>query len=151
MLAPFGSASDYANHGKRVVAGQRMMQAATGVFLGWTRAPIDSGAPTSGGLRDSRLADIGTQLQSALPFYVSLCGRTLARAHARAGDIRRGDQRLCRGPSGPDRDGLAKLQGGDKDWRRHRSRARSEEGLIHYRVLWGSLDCRVERSEPVVD
>jgi hypothetical protein len=86
MLAPFGSASDYANHGKRVVAGQRMMQAATGVFLGWTRAPIDSGAPTSGGLRDSRLADIGTQLQSALPFYVSLCGRTLARAHARAGD-----------------------------------------------------------------
>ena len=43
------------------------------------------GASTSGGL-DSRLADIGTQLQSALPFYASLCGRTLARAHARAGD-----------------------------------------------------------------
>ena len=32
------------------------------------------------------MADIGTQLQSALPFYASLCGRTLARAHARAGD-----------------------------------------------------------------
>lgn len=43
------------------------------------------GTSTSGGLR-SRLADIGTQLQSTLPFYASLCGRTLARAHARAGD-----------------------------------------------------------------
>ncbi len=32
------------------------------------------------------MANIGTQLQSALPFYASLCGRTLARAHARAGD-----------------------------------------------------------------
>jgi len=41
---------------------------------------------SSAGLKDSRLADIGTQLQGALPFYASLCGRTLARAHARAGD-----------------------------------------------------------------
>ncbi len=37
-------------------------------------------------LKDARLADIGAQLQAALPFYVALCGRTLARAHARAGD-----------------------------------------------------------------
>ena len=37
-------------------------------------------------LKDSRLAAIGMQLQTALPFYASLCGRTLARAHARAGD-----------------------------------------------------------------
>jgi hypothetical protein len=68
------------------VVGQRMMQAATDVFLGWTRAPMDQRHFYIRRLKDSRLADIGTQLQAALPFYASLCGRTLARAHARAGD-----------------------------------------------------------------
>jgi uncharacterized protein (DUF2252 family) len=86
VLAPFAGASDYANHGERVVVGQRMMQAATDVFLGWTRAPIDKRYFYIRRLKDSRLADIGTQLQAALPFYASLCGHTLARAHARAGD-----------------------------------------------------------------
>jgi uncharacterized protein (DUF2252 family) len=86
VLAPFAGASDYANHGERVVVGQRMMQAATDVFLGWTRAPMDQRHFYIRRLKDSRLADIGTQLQAALPFYASLCGRTLARAHARAGD-----------------------------------------------------------------
>jgi uncharacterized protein (DUF2252 family) len=86
VLEPFAGASDYANHGERVVVGQRMMQAATDVFLGWTLAPIDNRYFYIRRLKDSRLADIGTQLQAALPFYASLCGRTLARAHARAGD-----------------------------------------------------------------
>jgi hypothetical protein len=63
-----------------------MMQAATDVFLGWTRAPIDNRCFYIRRLKDSRLADIGTQLQAALPFYAALCGHTLARAHARAGD-----------------------------------------------------------------
>jgi hypothetical protein len=80
VLAPFAGASDYANHGERVVVGQRMMQAATDVFLGWPRAPT-SGISTSG---DSRTR--GWQLQTALPFCASLRGRTLERAHARAGD-----------------------------------------------------------------
>jgi len=86
VLAPFAGASAYANHGERVVVGQRMMQAATDVFLGWTRSPIDNRHFYIRRLKDSRLADIGTQLQAALPFYASLCGRTLARAHGRAGD-----------------------------------------------------------------
>jgi uncharacterized protein (DUF2252 family) len=86
VLAPFAGSSAYANHGERVVVGQRMMQAATDVFLGWTRAPIDGRCFYIRRLKDSRLADIGAQLQAALPFYASLCGRTLARAHARAGD-----------------------------------------------------------------
>src|SRR5271165_6590141 len=86
VLAPYAGASDYVNHGERVVVGQRMMQAATDVFLGWTRAPIDERYFYIRRLKDSKLADIGTQLQTALPFYASLCGRTLARAHARAGD-----------------------------------------------------------------
>jgi uncharacterized protein (DUF2252 family) len=86
VLAPFAGPSDYANHGERVVVGQRMMQAATDVFLGWTRTPIDKRYFYIRRLKDSRLANVGTQLQAALPFYASLCGRTLARAHARAGD-----------------------------------------------------------------
>jgi hypothetical protein len=63
-----------------------MMQAATDMFLGWTREPIDGRHFYIRRLKDARLADIGTQLETALPFYASLCGRTLARAHARAGD-----------------------------------------------------------------
>src|SRR5271165_801085 len=86
VLAPFAGASDYANHGERVVVGQRMMQAATDVFLGWTLAPIDNRYFYIRRLKDSRLANIGTEMQAALPFYAALCGHTLARAHARAGD-----------------------------------------------------------------
>jgi uncharacterized protein (DUF2252 family) len=85
-LAPFAGASKYANHGERVVVGQRMMQAATDMFLGWTREPIDGRHFYVRRLKDSRLANIGTRLEAALPFYASLCGRSLARAHARAGD-----------------------------------------------------------------
>ena len=86
VLAPFAGASQYRNHGERVAIGQRMMQAATDVFLGWTQKPIDGRHFYVRRLKDSRLANIGTQLETALPFYASLCGRTLARAHARAGD-----------------------------------------------------------------
>jgi uncharacterized protein (DUF2252 family) len=86
VLAPFAGGSNYSNHGERVVVGQRMMQAATDVFIGWTRVPIDKRYFYVRRLKDSGLAGIGMQLQTALPFYASLCGRTLARAHARAGD-----------------------------------------------------------------
>jgi len=86
VLAPFAGASDYAIHGERVLVGQRMMQAATDVFLGWTRVPVDKRYFYIRRLKNSHLADIGTKLQVALPFYASLCGRTLARAHGRAGD-----------------------------------------------------------------
>jgi uncharacterized protein (DUF2252 family) len=86
VLAPFAGASTYANHGERVVVGQRMMQATPDMFLGWTRQPIGGRHFYVRRLKDSRLADIGTQLEATLPFYASLCGRTLARAHARAGD-----------------------------------------------------------------
>jgi uncharacterized protein (DUF2252 family) len=86
VLAPFAGASDYANHGERVVVGQRMMQAATDVFLGWTQNPVNSRYFYVRRLKDSRLANIGSRLEAELPFYAALCGRTLARAHARAGD-----------------------------------------------------------------
>jgi uncharacterized protein (DUF2252 family) len=86
VLAPYAGASAYANHGERVVVGQRMMQAATDVFLGWTEAPIEGRHFYVRRLKDSRLADIGAMIEEALPFYADLCGRTLARAHARSGD-----------------------------------------------------------------
>ena len=86
VLAPFAGASSYADHGERVVVGQRMLQAATDVFLGWTRVPLDGRFFYIRRLKDSKLANIGARLEAALPFYAELCGRTLARAHARAGD-----------------------------------------------------------------
>ncbi len=85
-LAPWVGRSDYANHGQRVVVGQRMMQAASDIFLGWTLAPIGGRHFYVRGLKDSQLADLGARLEGALPIYAALCGRTLARAHARAGD-----------------------------------------------------------------
>ena len=86
VLARFAGASAYANHGQRIVTGQRMLQAATDIFLGWTGTPIDGRSFYVRRLKDSRLADVGARLEAALPFYAALCGRTLARAHTRAGD-----------------------------------------------------------------
>ena len=86
VLAPYAGASEYGNHGQRVVVGQRMLQAATDIFLGWTEAPVNGRYFYVRRLKDSRLANVGARLAAALPFYAALCGRTLARAHARAGD-----------------------------------------------------------------
>ncbi len=86
VLAPFAGASDYGNHGERVTVGQRMMQAAADVFLGWTQNPVNGRYFYVRRLKDSRLANLGALLEEALPYYAKLCGRTLARAHARSGD-----------------------------------------------------------------
>src|SRR5271169_4822065 len=86
VLAPFAGASDYANHGERVVVGQRMMQAATDVFLGWTQKPVNGRYFYVRRLKDSRLANLGARLEETLPYYAKLCGYTLARAHSRSGD-----------------------------------------------------------------
>src|SRR5262249_3812890 len=86
VLAPFAGPSDYPNHGQRVVVGQLMLQAATDLFLGWTQQPWGGRFLYVRRLKDHRLADIGARLEAALPIYAGLCGRTLARAHARSGD-----------------------------------------------------------------
>ncbi len=71
--------------GKRVVDGQRAMQAASDIFLGWTG---DEGRQFYlRQLKNRRLGSIAEAIQGkALPAYAALCGRTLARAHARTGD-----------------------------------------------------------------
>jgi uncharacterized protein (DUF2252 family) len=78
--------SRYRQHGQRVVQGQRLMQAASDIYLGWTRGP--------GGrdfywrqLRDMKgAAVVEAMTPLGLGAYARLCGWTLARAHARSGD-----------------------------------------------------------------
>ena len=82
-LAP----SVFVHQGERVVAGQRVMQAEPDIFLGWPPAQIEGRWFYVRRLKDSRLANVGAVLEAqALDFAASLCGRTLARAHARGGD-----------------------------------------------------------------
>ena len=70
-------ASEYANHGQRVVVGQRMLQAATDVFLGWTQQPIQERHFYVRRLKDSRLADIGTRLEQHCPSMPDCAGARL--------------------------------------------------------------------------
>jgi len=87
VLAPYTGARNPACQGERVVTGQRRLQAQSDIFLGWTTTPIDNRHFYVRRLKDSRLADIGAALEAdMLPFAAALCGRTLARAHGRAGD-----------------------------------------------------------------
>lgn len=87
VLAPFAGPSVYANQGQRVVVGQRIMQTVPDLFLGWTEDRGDDQQCYIRQLKDSRLAVIGADLaEGALPYHATLCGVTLARAHARSGD-----------------------------------------------------------------
>ena len=77
--------SAYPNHAQRVVAGQRLMQAASDVFLGWTRAGSRDYYIRQ--LRDMKLSvDLGTLIPEGFIEYCRFCGWALARAHARSGD-----------------------------------------------------------------
>ena len=79
--------SRYRQHGERVVAGQRLMQSASDIFLGWTRGRDTSRYFYWRQLRDMKgSAVVEDMTPSALGFYGQLCGWTLARAHARTGD-----------------------------------------------------------------
>jgi len=89
VLAPYAGESAYFHQGQRVVVGQRITQAAVDVFLGWAEDAQGRQFYVRQ-LKDSRLARVGVRIEeAALPFYARLCGRTLARAHARAGDAAR--------------------------------------------------------------
>jgi uncharacterized protein (DUF2252 family) len=73
--------------GCRVVEGQRAMQAASDIFLGWTADPKTQRQFYVRQLKNRRLGSIGEVIEGkALDSYANLCGRTLARAHARTGD-----------------------------------------------------------------
>jgi uncharacterized protein (DUF2252 family) len=73
--------------GRRVVEGQRILQAASDVLLGWFEEPSRNRHFYVRQLKNRRLGSLGEVLEGeALPAYARLCGRTLARAHARSGD-----------------------------------------------------------------
>jgi len=79
--------SRYAEPGERVVQGQRMMQAASDIFLGWTKGVEADRHLYWRQLRDMKgSAVVETMTPPALMFYANACGWTLARAHARTGD-----------------------------------------------------------------
>jgi uncharacterized protein (DUF2252 family) len=79
--------SRYSHHGERVVRGQRMMQAASDIFLGWTTGLDVRRHFYWRQLRDMKgSALVESMIPSGLSFYAGICGWTLARAHARSGD-----------------------------------------------------------------
>jgi len=84
LESPHGK-SRYAHQGLRVVEGQRVMQAASDIFLGWTRSGSHDYYVRQ--FRDMKVsAEIETFQPGTLVGYAGLCGWTLARAHAKAGD-----------------------------------------------------------------
>ena len=90
VLEPFTGRSVYQHHGQRVVAGQRLMQAAGDVLLGWLTATEPSGETHDFYVRQlwdgKASAEIDAMDPLRMETYAGLCGGTLARAHARSGD-----------------------------------------------------------------
>ena len=86
VLEPYAGKSPFANQGQRVVVGQRMMQAASDMFLGWLRGAAGHDFYVRQ-LRDMKLT-VSPEGFSAAQFeqYAEKCGWTLARAHAKSGD-----------------------------------------------------------------
>jgi uncharacterized protein (DUF2252 family) len=79
--------SRYRQHGERVVQGQRMMQAASDIFLGWTKGVDVNRHFYWRQLRDMKgSALVELMAPVTLTYYAQMCGWTLARAHARSGD-----------------------------------------------------------------
>lgn len=86
VLAPYVGMVPQSNQGERIVSGQRLLQAASDIFLGWT---IDSEGRSYyvRQLRDMKLSvDVTSFSQAELADYARLCGWALARAHSKAGD-----------------------------------------------------------------
>jgi len=87
---PFVGPSEYSHHGERVVQGQRLMQGASDIFLGWDQFRGDDGTVRDFYLRQlwdgKGSAAVDRMSPEVLGIYAEMCGWTLARAHARSGD-----------------------------------------------------------------
>jgi uncharacterized protein (DUF2252 family) len=90
VLEPYLGASEYDNHGRRVVEGQRLLQGASDVLLGWQRATNVDNETHDFYVRQmwdgKASADLQTMGIDGFGVYTQICGWTLARAHARSGD-----------------------------------------------------------------
>ena len=89
VLERFTTKSVFSNHGHRVVAGQRLMQAASDIFLGWDRVDW-AGRSRDYYIRQLRdwkgSADVAGMTRAGMDLWGRMCAWTLARAHARSGD-----------------------------------------------------------------
>ena len=86
VLEPYVGKSGYANHGQRIVVGQRLMQSASDIFLGWAEGKRGRHFYVRQ-LRDMKLKPLVEIFDpTTMLDYGALCGWTLARAHARSGD-----------------------------------------------------------------
>jgi len=90
VLEAYLGRSEYATHGERVVRGQRMMQAATDIFLSWQRSPDLEGVERDFYVRQlwdwKASADLSRMTEHGLLTYTRACAWSLARSHARSGD-----------------------------------------------------------------
>jgi uncharacterized protein (DUF2252 family) len=90
VLEDFVGKSQYANSGQRVVAGQRLMQATSDIFLGWQRVEGIDGQERDFYIRQLRdwkgSIEVEAMIPEGLALYGRVCAWTLARAHARSGD-----------------------------------------------------------------
>ena len=90
VLAPFAGASAYSSQGERVVAGQRLMQSASDIFLGWQRTQGFDGLERDFYIRQLRdwkgIAVPAVMVPTGMSLFGEACGATLARTHARSGD-----------------------------------------------------------------
>ncbi len=90
VLEEYLGKSEYRTHGERVVRGQRMMQAATDIFLSWQRSRELDGAERDYYVRQlwdwKASADLSRMTEHGLLTYSRACAWSLARSHARSGD-----------------------------------------------------------------
>ena len=91
VLEPFLERSEFANHGERMVVGQRLMQTVSDIFLRWFHVPEGfDGKPRDFCVRQLKDWKGSVRIELMPPrsmeLYGKLCGSTLARAHARSGD-----------------------------------------------------------------
>jgi len=86
VLEPYAGASAYANHGERVVMGQRLMLSSSDIFLGWVEGKLGNHFYVRQ-LRDMKLKPLVELFPpSVMTQYAEVCGQALAQAHARSGD-----------------------------------------------------------------
>jgi len=89
VLEPFTGKTEFSNHGQRVVIGQRLVQAASDIFLGWERSSL-GGEERDYYFRQLRdwkgSVEVNGMTPAGMDVWGRMCGWTLARAHARSGD-----------------------------------------------------------------
>ncbi len=140
VLEPYAGKSLHPNHGQRVVVGQRLMQAASDVFLGWARGKNGRDFYIRQ-LRDMKLSaiiedfDMGMMRQ-----YARMCAHALARAHARSGDAAMMAGYMGSGQTFDDAVGEFAIEYGSPECRRLSGVHQGDQGRADRGVVRG-LDC----------